>query len=298
LQRAPGRIPNFSLYGETPLPAAQVEPVHIEHIQSRSRKYLWKIGVHRHSSLSQCLLVTAGPVDAVLDGTRASLSGPVVVVIPAGTVHSFKFRADTEGHVLTVALAQLLAPSMPGHRVPIESLYRAPRVLDLRGDRALAARLTQYFELLAHEFAAAAASQAPLCAWLAAAALWTVAAHAMPAASQDAALALDAERLKGLRDSIESNYLKHWPTKRYARRLGLSETSLNRLCRRLVGCTVFDLIQQRVALEARRRLVYGAGPIGRIAADLGFKDPAYFSRFFRRQSGVSPHEFRRQHHGG
>jgi AraC-like DNA-binding protein len=31
-----------------------------------------------------------------------------------------------------------------------------------------------------------------------------------------------------------------------------------------------------------------------IAAELGFKDPAYFSRFFRRHSGVSPNEFRRR----
>jgi len=38
--------------------------------------------------------------------------------------------------------------------------------------------------------------------------------------------------------------------------LSLSETSLNRLCRRLGGSTAFDLIQQRLALEARRRLVY------------------------------------------
>jgi len=71
----PPQYPNFSLYGETPA-TAQTDGVHIEDIQSRSRKYLWRIGTHRHTLLSQCVLVTAGPVSVTLDDTRAALSGP------------------------------------------------------------------------------------------------------------------------------------------------------------------------------------------------------------------------------
>jgi AraC family transcriptional activator of pobA len=85
---------------------------------------------------------------------------------------------------------------------------------------------------------------------------------------------------------------------RFARELGLSETSLNRLCRRLAGSTAFDLLQQRLALEARRRLIHAPDSVTGIASALGFKDSAYFSRFFRRHSGVSPYEFRRRHGGG
>ena len=76
------------------------------------------------------------------------------------------------------------------------------------------------------------------------------------------------------------------------------DSELNRLCRRLTGCTAFELIQQRLVLEARRRLVYAGSSVSAIAAELGFKDPAYFSRFFRRHGGLSPNEFRRRHHGG
>jgi AraC family transcriptional activator of pobA len=85
---------------------------------------------------------------------------------------------------------------------------------------------------------------------------------------------------------------------RYARQLALSESSLNRLCRRLTGHTAFELIQQRMALEARRRLVFVAGSVAALAAELGFKDAAYFCRFFRRHNGVSPGEYRRGQAGG
>ena len=107
-----------------------------------------------------------------------------------------------------------------------------------------------------------------------------------------------AQQLRRFRSLIESQYLKHWPVIRYARRLAMSETSLNRLCRRQAGCTAFELIQRRLALEARRRLVYAGSPVSGIAAELGFKDPAYFSRFFRRHGGISPNEYRRRHRGG
>jgi AraC-like DNA-binding protein len=81
---------------------------------------------------------------------------------------------------------------------------------------------------------------------------------------------------------------------RYGRELGMSETSLNRLCRRLTGSTGFDLVQRRLALEARRRLLNAGESVSMIANVLGFKDSAYFSRFFRRHIGVSPLEFRRR----
>jgi AraC family transcriptional activator of pobA len=295
--RSTARIPNFSLYGETAVPAARTDLVHIEDIPARSSKYLWRIGTHRHSILSQCLLMTAGTVTAVLDDGCETRSAPVVIIVPAGTVHSFKFRADTQGYVLTVDLARLLAGAAPADRSPIESLYAAPRTLDLRESPALGARLAPLIELLAHEFARPDAAHAPVCGWLASGVLSMLALEARTGGACGGA-GPDAARLRSFRALIEERHLEHWLVRRYARRLGVSETSLNRLCRRTVGCTAFDLIRQRLALEARRRLVYGTSAIGRVAAELGFKDPAYFSRFFRRQSGTTPHEFRARRHGG
>jgi AraC family transcriptional regulator, transcriptional activator of pobA len=73
---------------------------------------------------------------------------------------------------------------------------------------------------------------------------------------------------------------------------------LNRLCGALTGSTAFEIVQQRLALEARRRLVYVTGSVATIAAELGFKDSAYFCRFFRKHTAESPTVFRRRHGGG
>src|SRR5580658_5341792 len=62
LQSIGSKVPSFSLYGEQAVSVAETDSLHIEDIQSRSRKYLWRIGTHRHTVLCQCILVTAGPV--------------------------------------------------------------------------------------------------------------------------------------------------------------------------------------------------------------------------------------------
>jgi AraC family transcriptional activator of pobA len=286
----------FSLYGEH-AGVAPAGSLHIEDIQSRSRKYLWKIATHRHKALSQCILVVSGPVHVLLEQTRSDFVGPTVVVVPAGTVHSFRFRPETHGFVLTMDLDRLLNMTPEIQQLPVQTLFSEPRAYDLGADAALARRAENLLELLRDEFQQPDSARLPVCTWLAVSVL-AVLAHGVNAEATEFPSGPDLKLLRRFRALIETNYLKHWPVQRYARHLDLSETSLNRLCRTLCGTTAFDLIQQRLALEARRRLVFRAHPVQGIAAELGFKDPAYFSRFFRRHCGMSPAEFRRRQAGG
>jgi AraC family transcriptional activator of pobA len=287
------KVPSFSLYGEQAVSAANTDSLHIEDIQSRSRKYLWRIGTHRHTILCQCVLVTAGPVTVVLEESQSCFNGPAVMIIPAGTIHSFRFRPDTQGYVLTVNLQRLLSIASGALRAPIEALFAVPRAIDLGLKSSLAARASQQLECLLHEFRQPDMGMEPIHSWLACCVLWTVALGSS-ATTPDTHSGPDLERLRQFRALMETHYADHWPVERYARQLGLSETSLNRLCRRLTGSTGFDLIQQRLALEARRRLMYLPGSVHGIASELGFKDSAYFCRFFRRHSGISPQGFRRR----
>ncbi|HNB47561.1 MAG TPA: helix-turn-helix domain-containing protein, partial [Burkholderiaceae bacterium] len=96
---------------------------------------------------------------------------------------------------------------------------------------------------------------------------------------------------------MESHYLEHWPVSRYAERLGLSTERLNRMVRAETGLNAQALLHARLAREACRRLVHVAAPVSRLAFELGFEDPAYFCRFFKRHTGFSPRAFRTQQQG-
>jgi AraC family transcriptional activator of pobA len=289
-------VPIFSLYGERAA-AAPTDALHIEDIQSRSRKYLWKIASLRHAALSQCILVASGPVTTILEESNQEFMGPTVVIVPAGTVHSFRFRPDTHGYVLTMDLDHLLSTTAAVHQLPIQTMFSQPRAFDLRADAALSRRALNLLELLRDEFKQPDSVRLPVCTWLAASVL-AVLAHGVNAGTSEFHSGPNLQVLRRFRALIEANYLRHWPVQRYARQLDVSETSLNRLCRTVCGATAFHLIQQRLALEARRRLLFVAHPVRNISAELGFKDPAYFSRFFRRHCSLSPNEFRRRQAGG
>jgi len=286
------------LYGDTPVAKGSAESLHIEDIQSRSRKYLWRIGTHRHTELSQCVLVTAGPMVVMLEEASMKFEGAAVVVIPAGTIHSFRFRPETQGYVLTINLQQLLSIVSAGHQAPIEALFALPCATDLALRPALVLRLSQQLECLLTESRQQGRNLEPTRSWLACGVLWTVSRAFAASPPAEMHCGQDLQRLRKFRGLIDTHFAEHWSVEHYARALCVSETGLNRLCRRLTGATGFDLIQRRIALEARRRLIHGRASVIGIAGELGFKDAAYFCRFFRRHNGLSPTEFRRRHAGG
>ena len=292
------KVPSFSLYGEHLAAAAQTDALHIESIQSRSRKYLWKIETHRHILLSQLIVLSGGPATAFLDDRRHHFAGRGALIIPAGTIHSFQFSPDTHGLVLTVNLENLLSTAGSVHAMPIQALFRVARAVPLDAEEGLFERLSQLLLALESEIKQPDSVSMPVCSWLACCALSLLSHEVTDDRSVESRGAAGADLLRRFRTLIEEQYLQHWPTQRFAQELGLSETSLNGLCRRLVGTTAFDLIQQRVALEARRKLTYSTNSVCAVALELGFKDTAYFCRFFRRHTGASPNDFRRRHDGG
>jgi len=76
--------------------------------------------------------------------------------------------------------------------------------------------------------------------------------------------------------------------------LRIAPARLNRLCLKLAGKRAFEITQERLMLEACRKLTYVPAGIASIAYELCFQDPAYFSRLFKKLIGVTPNEFRQQ----
>ena len=222
------------------------------------------------------------------------LRGPAAIVVPPGAVHSFRFGTDTSGFVLTVDLTKLHSALGASQLSSVEGLFSLPRAFDLGFNTSLAERVVSLLDCLLREYRRPERLPDTISAALAGAVLATVAESCDAAHETRGTSGADLTHLQAFRASVESNFSHHWPVARYARKLKLSETTLNRLCLRLTAQTAFHLIQQRLALEAQRRLIYSGATVSGIASELGFKDLAYFSRFFRRHHGVSPNQFRRR----
>ena len=108
------------------------------------------------------------------------------------------------------------------------------------------------------------------------------------------ASAYNSTLLRSFRLLIEKNYLTMRLPKEYAELLYITPNHLNALCNDLLGTQAGELIRGRIALEAKRLLVDQEISISEIAGRLNFADNSYFTKFFKKQTGSTPEEFRKQ----
>jgi|GEM_PF-215890 len=92
---------------------------------------------------------------------------------------------------------------------------------------------------------------------------------------------------------LELHFREHWNVADYATALGVSERRLGSAVLRATGKPPLTIIHERVLREACTRLEQSPLGVAQIAYGLGFRDPAYFSRFFKRYMGEAPGAYRR-----
>lgn len=89
------------------------------------------------------------------------------------------------------------------------------------------------------------------------------------------------------------HHFREWQTLApYARQLGVTVNHLNDVIHAETGHAAGGLIRQRRLLDAKRLLLHSDLSVSEIGYQTGFLDPSYFGRFFRREVGHTPAEFR------
>jgi AraC family transcriptional activator of pobA len=270
-------IPTYALYGEQESPH---DWLHWETIPARSRLHGFRIAPHRHEHLFQVLSLTAGSARVDLDGEAFVLTPGSIVVVPALVVHGYDFSEDVDGVVLTLFERDVRALDLAfdhpaiigaGAEMVTDAIQRLIGEADHPGEShgdAMRAHLTLLLVALrrAHSLAVALGGQP------------------------------DRARLHAaaFRQMVEKRFRQTRRIADYAKAIGVSPTHLNRVCRQVLGASALTIIERRITLEARRQLLFSTLSVKQIGAELGYDDPAYFTRFITRMLGMSPAAFRKQ----
>lgn len=99
--------------------------------------------------------------------------------------------------------------------------------------------------------------------------------------------------LQSFRKLADKNFATMRLPKDYAALLYITPNHLNALCNDMLGKSAGEVIRDRVILEAKRFLVNLDLTITNIAGKLNFADNSYFTKFFKKYTGQTPEDFRK-----
>jgi AraC family transcriptional regulator, transcriptional activator of pobA len=280
-------IPTFFVYGEPSRPL-EVGFLHAETVMARKHLHAGKVEPHRHDRMAQITFWTRGRGTYLIEDDVLDFSAPTTSFIPSGVVHGFTVAAE-ETDAIVISIADSILRSISGQTVlPLN----IPAMVRTTGEEALWSGLSQITHLILDEYTQGTPGTENVIRPLVSAALAQIArlATATPAP------ALVPQRLLAirLRELIDLHFRENWPVGRYMEMLRTTPYLLTKACAATFGMQVKELVIERRLLEAKRLLLFTLRSVEDIAFELGMKDAAYFSRFFRQRTGESPGEWRRR----
>ncbi|WP_269226438.1 helix-turn-helix domain-containing protein [Flavobacterium eburneipallidum] len=82
----------------------------------------------------------------------------------------------------------------------------------------------------------------------------------------------------------------------YADKMNISLKHLNRICKNVLNITLTEFIYSKIILESKRLLSANEKVIGEVANELGFENYSYFTKVFKKHTGLTPQNFKKQLH--
>ncbi len=273
-------------------------PIHYDILENLAVFFGRNMPVHRHAQYLQIHYIDRGEISFHIDDKIYHTRGPSLILTPPSVPHSFLTQPDACGHVLTVHQSivwQLLKDGMQqemgtelNHGICIARFDLEPE------QHPQWSRIIQIFRNLKVEwFQEHPAKQLALHSLVS---LLLIQISRLSAREADSTSVNndDLQIFRRFSNLIEEHFREHWHLPEYTNRLGVSESRLHQICQRVSNRSPKKLTHDRITQEAKRLLTFSNLSSSDICYHLGFSDPAYFSHFFKRHTGVTAKRYRSQ----
>lgn len=249
------------------------------------------IPFHRHDH-EELIIITHGNPVHYLDYSKEKLQPPVIVYVAQGKVHNFVPDADTCGWVI-----RFKNELVPQSKFNFYSNFLDQINYPLTDDYC-STTLDSLCEIMLKEY-----REEPI--------NYQVIKHLLSALLSK----LESDSRKDYLDNqsssrsqivtfnsflkiLEFNYMRSEGADFYAEKLNMSTRNLNLISQSVFGKSVTEIIETRKLIEARNQLLNSGKSVSEIGYELGYNEKSYFTRVFRKKTGVTPTEYRDQMHTG
>ncbi|WCB94507.1 hypothetical protein DSM104299_03244 [Baekduia alba] len=250
---------------------------------------------HRHD-YHELLWLREGAGEQLVDGEPLPIVPGTVTVVARGQVHQFRHAAGVGGALLRITDAALAGGT---------GRIAAGWLLGGRGGRTIAVPPTErgrFASVLAALHAETTRPPDPYAADLvrhltSTVLLWLERWHDASRTERPAVDDADVALHRRFATTLERDFARHHEVAHYADALGVPAAALSRALSALTGRSTKELIVERAMVEAMRLLRFTDLTVGEIAFRVGYGDPLYFSRAFKRFAGRAPQVYRAEVHG-
>jgi AraC family transcriptional regulator, transcriptional activator of pobA len=274
------------LYGELNASPSS-DYIFSELISTRSQTFDWVIHPHIHTKLFQIFIVESGKVTFQDSFQEKNVESPCLIIIPPATLHGLTYSPDVKGRILTISvsilenifqtsrLLSLISPQIIekfDEEYPFESIQNLIKNIDkeLFGDLSerqlmMQTYITQLFVTIQRILQNSESNY-----------------------EEKSPFLLHFKHFQKLIKTSE----KPKTIPEFAQELNISAVHLNRICQNVVGKSALQVIQEYLIEESKKYLEYTSHSVSEIAYLLKFEYPNYFAKLFKKQTGISPSEYR------
>lgn len=262
-----------------------------EHIEARTIKSaLTRTEYVLRGGRAHLFLLLAGAGHLSSDDGENELVAPGFIWLPHGKSSRLKLEAGTRGSALSIPDPQLgfsvPAGSLGSH---IREVIGYPEILR-KPEPASIGKLGGLIGTIERELfenGPAAQTVVQHCISLLLIEFWRL---SRPEVSNPKALPRNI--VHNFMSLVDLHLHDHWTVQLYAKHMGVSKDRLNTAVQRATGRTPLAHIHRRQITEAKTLLTGTSLQVAEVAYKLGFRDAAYFNRFFQRHAGLPPGKFR------
>lgn len=286
-----GLVQFGGLYGDT---QSVVFPnfLHHEMLETRSKIYDWEIKEHLHTELFQVFFIDEGNGILISGENELKIEGPSIILIPANTVHGFVFQPDVMGEVITFSESFLENIFKNTPKILMETMQL--KILNFGKENSTFPPIIQYRKQILNELIDENPEKRSVIQLLFQ--LLFIQIYRFSILEKQEISVSDNRMLnyfKAFQKNIKQTITETKSVEAYAKELNITAVHLNRICQAIVKKSALQIIHEYLIAEAKKYLLNTHYSISEVSYFLNFKDPAYFTRLFKKQTGVSPSEFKK-----
>lgn len=274
-------------------------PIHYDVLGNLADFFGRDMPVHRHAQYLQIHYIDRGDISFHIDDKIYHVKGPSCFLTPPSIPHSFLTKPDAQGHVLTVHQSLVWQLLKDGLQQEAETDLSEGICLDSSKfdseQHAQWTLISQTCRNIKLEWNRDRPAKTLMLENLVRLLIIQIARLASKRAESTSVNNDDLRLFRRFTDLVEEHFREHWLLPEYTHRLGISESRLNQICQHISNRSPKKLIHDRVIQESKRLLIFSNLSSNEICYQLGYSDPAYFSRFFKKETGMTPLRYRNQH---